>query len=94
MGISFDLKFFLSEIGVAFTYIPVVALLTLVPLSIGTLFGGGLALSRIYKLRIMQSVARAYVIITRSIPILLQMLLMYFVIKGFYDYFGLNAAHL
>ncbi|MDR3240201.1 MAG: amino acid ABC transporter permease [Clostridiales bacterium] len=94
MGISFDFKFFLSEIGVAFTYIPIVALLTIVPLTVGTLIGGGLALSRVYKLRIIQSAARVYVIITRSIPILLQMLLMYFVIKGFYDYFGLNAAHL
>jgi L-cystine transport system permease protein len=92
MKIHFDFMFFIYEIGVAFTYIPIVALLSVVPLLAGSLIGGGMAFSRVYKIRGISQFSQGYIVVMRSIPILLQMLLLYFVVKGIFSAFGLDAA--
>jgi L-cystine transport system permease protein len=94
MKISFDFLFFLSEIAVAFSYIPTVATLSVLPLFFGSVLGGALAFSRIYHVRIIQDFARGYVVVMRSVPLLLQMFLVYYLFKGIYTAFELEASGL
>lgn len=97
MGISFDPSFFMYEITVAVSYVPIVALLSVVPLLGGLILGGALALSRVYRLPFVRNAAQAYVVVMRSIPVLLQMLLLYYMVKGVYtafnwDHSGINKV--
>jgi L-cystine transport system permease protein len=94
MGLSFDPAFFFYEISVALSYIPVVTLLSVVPLAGGIVLGTLLALSRIYRIFGWQRFAQAYVTTLRSIPLLLQMFVAYFITKAIYDVFGLNQLTL
>jgi L-cystine transport system permease protein len=94
MGISFDPSFFLYELQVAFSYIPMVALLSVIPLLGGLTLGTVLALCRLYRVKGWEYVAQAYVVIMRSIPILLQMFLAYFITKAAYSVFHLDATRL
>jgi L-cystine transport system permease protein len=94
MGISFDPAFFFYEITVALSYIPVVALLSVVPLAGGVVLGTVLALCRIYHIRGWQRFAQAYVTTLRSIPLLLQMFVAYFITKAIYDVLGLDQLTL
>jgi L-cystine transport system permease protein len=94
MKISFDFPFFLSEIAVAFSYIPIVFALSILPLLFGLVLGGALALSRIYHVRAIQGFARGYVVIMRSVPLVLQMFLVYYLFKGIYTAFGWKASGL
>jgi His/Glu/Gln/Arg/opine family amino acid ABC transporter permease subunit len=94
MRIAFDFLFFLYEIPVAISYIPVVLVLTVVPMVTGTAIGGLLAFSRIYHLRGLELFARVYVVICRSIPLLLQMFLAYYFTKGIYAVFDLDVSKL
>jgi L-cystine transport system permease protein len=88
MGISFDPKFFFYELTVAISYIPIVAVLSVIPLIGGLLIGTVLALCRIYRVPFWQRFAQAYVVVTRSVPLLLQMFLGYFAIQGLYRAWG------
>jgi L-cystine transport system permease protein len=94
MGISFDFSFFLYEITVALSYFPVVALLSVVPLLGGLILGTILALCRIYRVWGWQRFAQGYVVVLRSIPVLLQMFVGYFITKALYDVFGWNQLTL
>ncbi len=85
MGISFSPSFFLYELTVALSYIPVVALLSILPLLWGMLLGTGLALARIYRVPWLRNMAQAYVVIFRSVPMLLQMFLFYYAVRGVYE---------
>lgn len=93
-GISFDPLFFLTEIGVAFSYIPVVAVLSIIPLILGLLFGTGLALVNIYRIKYAQNLARGYVVVMRSIPVLLQMFIVYYGMQVVYGSFGWDKTHI
>ncbi len=46
MGFQFDFSFFVYEIGVGIRYVPVVLLLSIVPLIAGLFFGMGMAIAR------------------------------------------------
>jgi L-cystine transport system permease protein len=94
MGLSFDPAFFLYELRVAFSYIPMVVLLSVVPLIGGLALGTVLALCRIYRVRGWEYIAQGYVVVMRSIPILLQMFLAYFITKAAYSVFNLDATRL
>ena len=85
MGISFTPSFFLYELTVALSYIPVVALLSIIPLLCGMLLGTGLALARIYRIPCLRNMAQAYVVVFRSVPMLLQMFLFYYAVRGVYE---------
>ena len=92
MGISFDPEFFVYEITVAASYIPVVAVLSVIPLAAGLAIGALLAISRIYRVRFVQKFAQAYVVVMRSVPLLLQMFLAYYAVRAVYSVFGWNLA--
>jgi len=94
MGISFDPKFFLYEITVAASYIPIVAVLSIIPLIAGLIIGVFLAISRIYRVKFVEKFAQAYVVIMRSIPVLLQMFLAYYAVRAVYSIFGWNLANI
>jgi L-cystine transport system permease protein len=94
MGLSFDPAFFFYEVTVALSYLPVVTLLSIVPLLGGVIMGTLLALCRIYHVPGWQRFAQAYVTTLRSIPLLLQMFVAYFVTKAIYDIFGLDQLAL
>jgi ABC-type amino acid transport system permease subunit len=94
MGISFDPSFFLYELTVALSYLPVVALLSLVPLLGGLVLGSVLALCRIHRLPFWGRFAQGYVVVLRSIPILLQMFSAYFITKAVYAAAGWNQTGL
>jgi L-cystine transport system permease protein len=94
MGLSFDPAFFFYEITVALSYIPVVTLLSVIPLAGGIVVGTLLALCRIYHIFGWRRFAQAYVTTLRSIPLLLQMFVAYFITKALYDVFGLNQLTL
>jgi L-cystine transport system permease protein len=95
MGISFDPSFFFYELMVALSYLPVVAILSVIPLLGGLVLGTLLALCRIYEVPFWRRFAQGYVVVLRSIPILLQMFMAYFIVKALYivagwDQVGLN----
>jgi L-cystine transport system permease protein len=92
MGISFDFEFFLYEITVAASYIPLVAFLSVIPLAAGLVIGSLLAISRIYRVKFMQKFAQMYVVVMRSVPVLLQMFLAYYAVRAVYSLFGWNLA--
>jgi L-cystine transport system permease protein len=94
MGISFDPKFFFYELTVAVSYIPIVAVLSIIPLIGGLLVGTALALCRIYRIPFWQRFAQAYVVVTRSVPLLLQMFLGYFAVQGLYRAWGWEGVAL
>jgi L-cystine transport system permease protein len=94
MGISFDPAFFFYEITIALSYIPVVTLLSVIPLAGGVVLGTILALCRIYHIPGWQRFAQAYVTTLRSIPLLLQMFVAYFITKAVYDILGLDQLTL
>jgi len=93
-GISFDPLFLLTEIGVAFSYIPIVAVLSIVPLCLGMIFGTGLALVNIYRVKYAQSFAHGYVVVMRSIPVLLQMFIVYYGMQILYGSLGWDKARI
>jgi len=94
VGISFDPGFFLYEITVAVSYIPVVAVLSVIPLIAGLVIGALLAVSRIYRVKFVQNFAQVYVVVMRSIPVLLQMFLAYYAVRAVYSVFGWNLANI
>jgi His/Glu/Gln/Arg/opine family amino acid ABC transporter permease subunit len=94
MGLSFDPAFFLYEITVALSYLPVVAVLSVIPLTGGLIIGTFLALCRIYQVPFWHRFAQAYVVLLRSVPLLLQMFLAYYLFKGIYMTLGRNTAGL
>lgn len=53
MGFQFDFSFFVYEISIGIQYIPVVLLLSILPLMVGLVFGTGIAIVRIFKVRIL-----------------------------------------
>ena len=93
-GMSFDPAFFGHELRVGLSYIPIVALLSIVPLICGLVLGSALALFRIYHVRPLDRFAQAYVVVMRSVPMLLQMFLFYYAVRGVYEALGLGIKSL
>jgi L-cystine transport system permease protein len=60
----------------------------------GLILGTILALCRIYHVKGWQRFAQGYVVVLRSIPVLLQMFVGYFIVKAMYDIFGWNQLTL
>ncbi|MDR3138331.1 MAG: amino acid ABC transporter permease [Treponema sp.] len=94
MGLSFNSSFFFYEITVGLSYIPLVALLSVIPLIGGLALGTVLALCRVYHIRGWEGFAQGYVVVLRSIPLLLQMFLAYFFVKALYTVFGWDQRFL
>jgi His/Glu/Gln/Arg/opine family amino acid ABC transporter permease subunit len=91
--LSFSVPFFFHEIGVALRYLPVVAVLSIVPLVGGIALGTLIALCRVYRVPVLERIAQAYVVLFRAIPILLQMLLAYYLTKAVYRAWDLGDVN-
>lgn len=75
---KFDYAFFIHELWVGITYIPITLLLALVPMIFGILFGTLLAICRIQKIPVLNTAVKIYVLVFRSLPMVLLLLILYF----------------
>lgn len=88
MGFQFDISFFAYEIGIAIQYIPIVLLLSIVPLMVGLLLGTGIAIIRLFKVRVLAQVATIVVVFLRGVPLLLQLTILYLTVTLSFDSFA------
>jgi L-cystine transport system permease protein len=77
MGFQFDFSFLIFELGVGLRYVPVVLLLSLVPLIIGLLLGTGIAVSRLLCLHPFDKIFAVLVVFLRGVPLVLQLTILY-----------------
>ena len=80
MGFEFDVTFFAYEIGIGIKYIPIVLLLSVVPLIVGLFFGTGIAIVRLFKVRILAQLFMVIVVFLRGVPLLLQLTILYLMV--------------
>jgi len=81
---GFDINFMLVALKAAIKYTPNTLILAFVPLVVGIILGTLTALVRVFKVKIMGRLSQIYVVITKGIPVVLQILIVYFaVIQGF-----------
>ena len=96
MGFEFDVAFFAYEIGIGIKYIPIVLLLSIVPLIVGLLFGTGIAIVRLFKVRILAQLCMVIVVFLRGVPLLLQLTILYLFVTLSCDFIaqvvGLNLT--
>lgn len=96
MGFQFDLTFLLFEIGIAIQYVPIVLLLSIVPLLTGLLLGTGIAVIRLFKLHPFDKIFTVFVIFLRGVPLVLQLTILYLAVSLSFDsfagIFGLNMT--
>ena len=88
MGFQFDVSFLIFEIGIAIKYIPVVLLLSVVPLIIGLLLGTGIALIRLFKIHPFDKMFTVFVIFLRGVPLVLQLTILYLAVSLSIDSFS------
>lgn len=77
MNYQLDWNFLLVEILIGFEYIPTVLLLALVPLVVGLILGGFIAIIRIFKLTPLAQIFTCLVIFLRGVPVVLQLTILY-----------------
>jgi L-cystine transport system permease protein len=85
MGLQFDFNFMLHEIGVGIKYIPVVILLSVVPLIVGLLFGTIIAIIRLYKVAVLNEIFTVLVVFIRGVPIILQLTILFLFVNLSFD---------
>lgn len=83
---KFDYFFFLHELWIGVTYIPITLILAFVPLIFGLLVGTLLAICRIQKVPVLDRVTKIYILIFRSMPMVLALLLLYFAFSFGFDW--------
>lgn len=83
-GMNFDITFMFVAIKEALRYTPVTLALALMPFVIGISFGTLFALVRLFKVKILSELIQIYVVIAKGIPVVLQLLVVYFaIVQGF-----------
>ena len=92
MGFQFDLSFFVHELGVGVRCIPIVLLLSVVPLAVGLVLGSLIAVARVFSVRILARVFTALVIFLRGVPLLLQLSILFLAITLGVDYAALKLG--
>jgi L-cystine transport system permease protein len=75
---KFDYLFFLHELWVAITYIPLTLELAIVPMLFGLVVGTILAICRIQNIPVLNTLIKIYILIFRSMPMVLMILILYF----------------
>lgn len=81
---GFDFQFMLIAVKAAIAYTPVTLLLAFIPFVMGLALGAVIALIRLYHPRILGRLMQTYIVITKGIPVVLQILIIYFaVVQGF-----------
>jgi len=88
MGFQFDVAFFTYEIGIGIKYIPIVLLLSIAPLIVGLLFGTGIAIARLFKVRVLAQIFTIIVVFLRGVPLLLQLTILYLTVALTFDSFA------
>lgn len=82
---KFDYVFFLHELWVAVTYIPLTLQLAVIPLLFGLVVGTLLAICRIQNVPVVSTLIKIYVLIFRSMPMVLMILILYFAFMYGFD---------
>lgn len=85
MGINFDTNFMFTAMQESIKYIPITLMLSFIPFTVGIICGTFIALARLYKVRVLARLLQMYIIITRGIPIILQILIIYFAVIQSFD---------
>ncbi len=81
---NFDFHFMLIAMKEALRYTPVTLLLALVPFILGIIFGTFIALVRLFQVKVLARLMQVYILITKGIPVVLQILIIYFlIVQGF-----------
>lgn len=88
MGFQFDSAFFIYELMIAIQYIPVVLLLSLVPLAVGLLAGSVIAVVRLFEVRGLAPFFALVVVFLRGVPLLLQLTILYLLVHLGWDAFA------
>ncbi|WP_346355389.1 ABC transporter permease subunit [Azotosporobacter soli] len=81
MGFQFDSAFFVYEIGIGIRFIPIVLLLSVIPLLLGLSVGGVIAVIRLLKVPLLHSLAALAVTFLRGVPLLLQLTILYLAVN-------------
>ena len=85
VGSLFDVRFFLSTFPELIRVIPLTLRITTVSMVLALMVGLGVALSRIYRIPVLDQVAVVYVSFTRGTPLLVQIYLSYYGIPVLLD---------
>ncbi len=81
---NFDFRFMLLAMKEALRYTPVTLLLALVPFILGIILGTFIALVRLFQVKVLARLMQVYILITKGIPVVLQILIIYFlIVQGF-----------
>ncbi|MBN7772232.1 amino acid ABC transporter permease [Clostridium aminobutyricum] len=91
---QFDINFMFTAIKESIKYTPVTLILAFVPFIAGIFFGSIIALVRLYKIRVFDRVFQVYIVITKGVPVMLQILIVYYFVfqtyKGVAEKFHLS----
>lgn len=82
----FDISFFAKTFFLLWKAVPTTLLITAVSLVIGAILGFLIALSRIYKVKVLSQLGAAYVSFMRGTPVVLQILVIYSFVPSFLNY--------
>lgn len=78
----------LHEIGVGVRYIPVVLILSVVPLIVGLLFGTFIAIVRLYRVPVLNEIFTAIIVFIRGVPLILQLTTLFLFINLSFNIFA------
>jgi len=82
---GFDLNFMFVAMKESIKYIPVTLLLAFVPFGVGLVLGTFIALARLYNVKVLGKLLQIYVVVIKGIPVILQILIAYYVIIQAFD---------
>lgn len=83
---KFDIAFMFTALEAALKYTPITFILAIVPLIIGISFGTLIAITRLFKIKILGIVFQIIVVIFKAIPLVLQILIINFATIGYVDF--------
>lgn len=90
---SFDINFMMIALKAALHFTPTTLMLAVIPFILGILFGTVIAVIRIFKIKYLSSIVRAFVVVVKGIPVVLIMLIVYFLMNDGVNALG-KALHL
>ncbi len=82
---GFDTNFFFIALREAIRYTPVTLFLSVSSLLVGVVFGLGLAVARVYQIRVLATLSRFYVVLIKGIPLVIILLLLYMTLTRMFD---------
>ena len=83
---KFDIAFMFVALEAALRYTPITLMLAIVPLIVGIVFGTLVAVARLFKIRILGSIFKIFVVIIKGIPLVLQIIIINFAVIGPVDF--------